>query len=469
MVSGVSIMSHPVLSQAAQFLKAGQRKQALSLLVPYVKQHPDDAIAWYGLALAVEEPAQKIDCLEMALTINPDFSEAVTQLENLKTRYPTEVVAAESKSPDQNTDEQPQVSLPLEQMHEPLQESEPAVSFPPWQETPEISEIKLEPTQAIEPEQVVVEAHPLEETLPEEKVTSPATTPSPVTTTINNKIPNPAGGFTSRMAAYFARRNKIDRIFFYFFFVMLLLCIPMIFIYHNKPAAYLGTVFIVLYLYKELSTIIRYEKEDRLNKNTYAKGARGEIEIGKLLGKLGENFKVWHDVPSNFGNIDHIVLCKNGEVVLIETKAHSGTVKIEGTNILINGQPPEKNMIRQCLQNVFYLRELIQTTAQQSVWITPILVFTDAFVNPGKPIKGIRIMNKKYLLQTIHELANNVKYGNTLWSNSTSLDQLFNLTNPDEPTYKHAFLNAQQVIAKLDFQRPQGYNKRNKEQVDQDE
>ena len=128
------------------------------------------------------------------------------------------------------------------------------------------------------------------------------------------------------------------------------------------------------------------------------RGAKGEEKIGELLAALPESFHVLHDIESPYGNIDHIVIGKNAGIFLLETKAHGGRVTVEGGTLLVNGKLPEKDFIAQALRNSFWLRDEISLIVGAKPWITPIIVFTNAFVPPTRPVKNVSIINKKYLL-----------------------------------------------------------------------
>jgi hypothetical protein len=127
------------------------------------------------------------------------------------------------------------------------------------------------------------------------------------------------------------------------------------------------------------------------------RGAKAEEKIGVVLDSLGENYLVIHDVTSPYGNVDHIVIGKENGVFLIETKAHGGRVSIVDGRLLVNGHEPEKDFIAQALKNTYWLRDRIRSAISVEVWITPVLVFTNAFVERTAPIKGVVIINKKYL------------------------------------------------------------------------
>jgi hypothetical protein len=49
------------------------------------------------------------------------------------------------------------------------------------------------------------------------------------------------------------------------------------------------------------------------------------------------------------------------------------------------------------------------------VWITPILAFTHAFVEPAPPVKGIVIVNKKYLVNALQKPGNKGQAA-TIWA-----------------------------------------------------
>lgn len=134
------------------------------------------------------------------------------------------------------------------------------------------------------------------------------------------------------------------------------------------------------------------------------RGAEAEETIGEILAALdSKNFHVYHDVVCPHGNVDHIVISRKKGVFLIETKAHGGRVELTDTAILIDGKPTEKDFIAQTLKNTYWLRDTIVGATGSKVWIKPVIVFTNAFVVRGKPIKNITVTNKKYLMSLIQE------------------------------------------------------------------
>jgi hypothetical protein len=62
------------------------------------------------------------------------------------------------------------------------------------------------------------------------------------------------------------------------------------------------------------------------------RGARAEEDAADVLEVLGEDYFILHDIESPFGNIDHLVFAKSGNIFLIETKLHRGRLKSMGTS-----------------------------------------------------------------------------------------------------------------------------------------
>jgi len=171
----------------------------------------------------------------------------------------------------------------------------------------------------------------------------------------------------------------------------------------------------------------RMRKEER----RAARGARAEERIGAILDELGEDYFVLHDVSSLYGNIDHIVICKYGGVFLIETKAHGGRVYVSNGQLLVNGHEPEKDFIAQALRNTYWLRDRICDEINVKIWITPVLVFTNAFVERTAPIKGVNIINKRYLPNVLQR-SNTRTQNLAAWENRERIQEALYATSDDE-------------------------------------
>jgi hypothetical protein len=152
------------------------------------------------------------------------------------------------------------------------------------------------------------------------------------------------------------------------------------------------------------------------------RGAKADEKIGELLAELPEDFYVLNDVKSPYGNIDHIVIGKNIGVFLIETKAHGGRVETDGETILVNGKIPEKDFVSQALQNSYWLGNKISEITGSKPWVNPIVVFTNAFVTPTRPIKGVNIINKKYLLNMLRKTKRPIAVLAQVWENKENIE-----------------------------------------------
>jgi hypothetical protein len=215
-------------------------------------------------------------------------------------------------------------------------------------------------------------------------------------------MPNKAGASTRQMA------QKRRRITYLILFGVLILIVSLALVYDNRKALGLGggaALFIIFFI-RILPDLIEKPINRRIKKVRRAdRGAIAEEKIGDLLAGLGEDFLILHDVVCAYGNIDHVVISKNNGVFLLETKAHGGRVQILSDNLLVNGKPPEKDFIKQTLRNTYWLRDELEKVVGRKVWITPVIVFTNAFVPFGKPIKGIHVINKKFLPELLQKQA----------------------------------------------------------------
>ena len=88
-------MTEPVadlLLRIERLLHSGRQQEARLLLVDYLKSNPVSVRAWWLMSLAVSEPAQKIDCLQRVLRLDPGNELARGQLEIFQKAPPTPAV-----------------------------------------------------------------------------------------------------------------------------------------------------------------------------------------------------------------------------------------------------------------------------------------------------------------------------------------------------------------------------------------
>jgi hypothetical protein len=171
--------------------------------------------------------------------------------------------------------------------------------------------------------------------------------------------------------------------------------------FYSRSLGLGGAGVLVIILIARVTMDFTEAKERRLFKleRRAARGAKGEEDVARILDALNPNeYLVLHDIASPYGNIDHIVIGKHAGIFLIETKAHGGKVTIESGQVLVNSRVPEKDFIAQALRNTYWLRDILRQELATHAWIMPVLVFTNAFVPKLEPVKGVQILNKRYLL-----------------------------------------------------------------------
>ena len=182
--------------------------------------------------------------------------------------------------------------------------------------------------------------------------------------------------------------------------VMLLVGLVFFLMLRNSPALGVGGLLVLVFAYKFIMEWLAGEaKHTRKREKQAIRGAEAEDTIADILSELSGDCRVFNDVSTGSGDIDHVLIKKDGSVFVIETKSHRGKVSFDGTNILINGNPPEKNFIGQVLRNAYWVKDRIKEQTGKEVWVNSILVFTNAFVDRHAPVKGVQVLNKKFLIK----------------------------------------------------------------------
>lgn len=192
----------------------------------------------------------------------------------------------------------------------------------------------------------------------------------------------------------------------------------------SLAAGGIGVLLIALVIFRLGMSLFESKIGKKIKEERRAiRGARGEERLEEILDKLDENHLALHDVASPYGNIDHIVIGESG-VFLIETKAHGGRVSVSDGQLLVNGRSPEKDLIAQTLHNSYWLKERILKATGVEPWINAIIVFTNAFVEWGKPIKGVTVTNRKFLLKVMTRMGRKSEKNSRIWEMRETLTRL---------------------------------------------
>ncbi|HYG24055.1 MAG TPA: nuclease-related domain-containing protein [Verrucomicrobiae bacterium] len=137
------------------------------------------------------------------------------------------------------------------------------------------------------------------------------------------------------------------------------------------------------------------------------RGAEAEESVGDVLNRLPPaGYLVIHDVIAYFGNIDHVVVRKDGAVFLIETKAHAGTINHRRAHQFVN----------QTLRNIYWLRDFLKSQTGIEPWINAAIVFPNAYVSVRGELRGISIIHLNFLERWMSRQTKVETTARNLWS-----------------------------------------------------
>jgi len=132
-------------------------------------------------------------------------------------------------------------------------------------------------------------------------------------------------------------------------------------------------------------------------------GLDGEKAMGQFLeANRREHWHVFHDIPCNGSNIDHVVIAPQG-VFAIETKTFSKPLRGEtvvgydGERILVNGFEPDRNPITQARAVRNWLREFLHDSTGMDYPVKGVVLLPGWYVESrknGRPI-DIWVLNEK--------------------------------------------------------------------------
>jgi len=87
------------LREAYEFVKNGQRDQARAILDSVVNSDPNNADAWWLMAMAVSTPAEMRNALENVIRIKPDHANARQMLDKMNAQFFPSAPAASAPAP----------------------------------------------------------------------------------------------------------------------------------------------------------------------------------------------------------------------------------------------------------------------------------------------------------------------------------------------------------------------------------
>lgn len=116
-------------------------------------------------------------------------------------------------------------------------------------------------------------------------------------------------------------------------------------------------------------------------------GRDGERAVGEFLERLrADGAVVFHDVPGDNFNIDHVVLSVRG-FFAIETKTRSkpegdARVVLTETGVLVNGFPPDRDPIVQAQSGAKWLSQLLEESTGKRFPVRGVVLFPGWYIEP---------------------------------------------------------------------------------------
>jgi hypothetical protein len=127
------------------------------------------------------------------------------------------------------------------------------------------------------------------------------------------------------------------------------------------------------------------------------RGTDAESKVAVALSQDPQNLLVLHNVAGPHGDLDHVVVRRNGAVIVIDTKSHAGRVVEAQGRLQLNGRPFEKNIVDQAHRNAMWLKDELKLRLDLRVFVHACLVFSNAFVAVRRPVRGVEVVNFSYL------------------------------------------------------------------------
>ena len=180
-----------------------------------------------------------------------------------------------------------------------------------------------------------------------------------------------------------------------------------------------GSALLIIALLIEIASERLSRRADRYfdDAHHFEKGAEAEEQAAAILaGDSPDRYHIINDVPCPYGNIDHVVISREGGVFAIETKSTHGTIDSTGDSLLVNGSVPERDPIRQVRPNAMWLKDTLGRVTGKKPYVTAVVFFPHAYVNVRKPVQGVVISSAPFLPRVLKQLPHFTSHQDLLWS-----------------------------------------------------
>jgi hypothetical protein len=131
-------------------------------------------------------------------------------------------------------------------------------------------------------------------------------------------------------------------------------------------------------------------------------GRDGEKIVGEQLECMREQgAQVFHDVPGEGFNLDHVVICTHG-IYAIETKTRTkpssrARVIVDGDTLTIAGHVPDRNPIEQATAAARWLEKRLQKSTGKRYFVRGVVVFPGWYVEQKGPRRDVWVLEPKML------------------------------------------------------------------------
>jgi Nuclease-related domain len=131
-------------------------------------------------------------------------------------------------------------------------------------------------------------------------------------------------------------------------------------------------------------------------------GRDGERVVGQFLERLREGgAQVFHDVPGDGFNLDHVVISPRG-IYAIETKTFSkpwpsATILVDGDTLTVAGRVPDRNPIEQVSAAARWLENLLKESTSKRFAVRGVVVFPGWFVSQRGARGAVWVLEPKML------------------------------------------------------------------------
>jgi hypothetical protein len=131
-------------------------------------------------------------------------------------------------------------------------------------------------------------------------------------------------------------------------------------------------------------------------------GRDGERAVGQFLERLrADGAQVFHDIPGNDFNLDHVVISTHG-IYAIETKTWSkpwpsAQVVVDGDTLTVAGQVPARNPIVQVTAAADWLEKLLRESTNKRFLVRGVVVFPGWYMEQKEPRGNVWVIEPKML------------------------------------------------------------------------